>query len=306
MSEAKAGYFGQLAAAGAEVIQGNYRAATRIFDLTREGSCPQEVGELAEVLGFMTVKVEAREHALEKALSEVRRQNQALEEAAERRAEFSKVFCGSILLLCLYSLTLAFFQSVMKLDMSPLATGTHLMNLALFVMLAVLMTWYLKRHRYPLSSFGLTWNNWRRAVAESLLICGPVLALLAAIKAVLVRYHPAFSGKPVIEWTNWGPWQMFVIYIFVTLAQELSTRGFLLTCVERLLTGERRTQIAVWLGAAQFGVVHLHYSFGLGMLSLFGAALFGTLYARHRTIVGVTLAHYILGQCIFGPLQLMQ
>lgn len=306
MSEVRAGYFAQLAQAGAEVIQGNYRAAQHIFDLTQEGSCPEEVGELAEVLGFMTVKVEAREHALEKALAEVQRKNRELEEAAERRIEFSKVFCGTVLLLCVYALALSFLQNVLKLEMSPLAIGTHLMNLALFAMLAALMTWYLKRHRYPMASFGLTWNNWRRALGESLLVCVPVLILLAGIKALLVQFHPAFAGKPVIEWTNWGPWQMFVVYLFVTFAQELSTRGFLLTCVERLLTGERRTQIAIWLGAAQFGVVHLHYSFGLGILSLFGAALFGMLYARHRTIAGVTVAHYVLGQCIFGPLQLMQ
>jgi len=60
------------------------------------------------------------------------------------------------------------------------------------------------------------------------------------------------------------------------------------------------------LGAAEFGVVHLHYSFALGILSFIGAVLFGSLYARHRTILGITVAHYILGQFIFGPLQLIR
>jgi membrane protease YdiL (CAAX protease family) len=73
-----------------------------------------------------------------------------------------------------------------------------------------------------------------------------------------------------------------------------------------LLQGKGRTTLAILLGSAEFGVVHLHYSFELCVLAFFGAILFGSLYARHRTIVGITVAHYILGQCIFGPLQLVR
>src|SRR6476620_108837 len=90
-------YLERLADAGQEVIRGNYRAATQIFDLTRERTCPKEVGDLAEVFGFMTVKVDAREQALEKALSDVRRKNADLEKAAQLRAEFSKLFIFTII-----------------------------------------------------------------------------------------------------------------------------------------------------------------------------------------------------------------
>ena len=53
--------------------------------------------------------------------------------------------------------------------------------------------------------------------------------------------------------------------------------------------------MAVLLSAAQFGVVHLHYSFRIGLISFVGAALFGFLHARHRTIIGIAILHYILG-----------
>jgi hypothetical protein len=52
-------------------------------------------------------------------------------------------------------------------------------------------------------------------------------------------------------------------------------------------------------------VLHLHYSFQLSILAFLGGALFGSLYVRHRTIVGITVAHYILGVCVFGPLRLV-
>jgi hypothetical protein len=298
--------FTRLAAAGHEVIRGNYRAAAQIFDLTREGSCPEDVGELAEVFGFMTVKVEAREHALEKALAEVRKNNIDLVEAAQLRAEFSKLFTATIILLCCYTMLVSFLRDMLHVNMSPLAWATHIVNLGLFVMLGGSMAWFLRRHRYPMSRFGLTWKNWKRSLVESLLACIPALGLLVLVKAVLVRYDPPYQGKPLIQWGDWGPWQMFVIYIFVSSAQELSTRGFLQTCIERVLQGKGRTVLAILLGSAEFGVVHLHYSFELGVLAFFGALLFGGLYARHRTILGITVAHYILGQCIFGPLQLVR
>ncbi len=299
-------YFAQLTNAGYEVIQGNYPAAARIFDLTREGRCPEEVGELAEVLGLMTVKVEARELRLSRAFAEVQHKNAELERAAELQAEFSKLFSGSILLLCVYTMALAFVQNVAKVKLTPLSPGTHLMNLGLFVALGGMMYWFLRRHHYPLSTFGFTLRNWKRSLVESLLVCVPVFGVLLAFKAYSVATNPEFAGLPLIDWQKWEPWQMFVLYLFVTTAQELSTRGFQQTCVERLLTGRYRTAIAILLGAAQFGVVHLHYSFRLGIIAFLGAALFGWLYARHRTILGATVAHYILGQLMFGPLQLIQ
>ncbi len=306
MSQPEASHFTKLAAAGQEIIRGNYRAATHIFDLTREGACPEEVGELAELFGFMTVKVEAREHALEKALAEVRKKNGDLLEAAQLRAEFSKLFTASILLLCCYSMLVSFLREVLHVEMSPLAWATHLVNLGLFVMLGGSMAWFLRRHRYPMNSFGLTWTNWKRSLLESLLACIPALGLLVLFKAFLVRYDAVYRGGPLIVWANWGPWQMFLVYILVSSAQELSTRGFLQTCIERVLQGKGRTVLAILLSSAEFGVVHLHYSFELGVLAFFGAVLFGSLYARHRTIFGITVAHYVLGQCIFGPLQLVR
>jgi hypothetical protein len=306
MPEPEVSHFTKLAAAGQEVIRGNYRAAAQIFDLTREGRCPEDVGELAEIFGFMTVKVEAREHALEKALTEVRRKNAELQEAAELRAEFSKLFTGTIILLCCYVMMVAFLREGLHVNMSPLAWATHALNLGLFVMLGGSMAWFLRSHHYPMNTFGLTWNNWKRSLVESLLVCIPAIGALLLFKALLVRFDPRYQGQPVVEWRNWGPWQMFLIYILVSLAQELSSRGFLQTCIERLLQGKGRTTLAILLGSAEFGVVHLHYSFELCVLAFFGAILFGSLYARHRTIVGITVAHYILGQCIFGPLQLVR
>jgi membrane protease YdiL (CAAX protease family) len=307
MPESDSSYLERLAEAGQEVIRGNYRAATHIFDLTREGTCPKDVGDLAEVFGFMAVKVDAREQALEKALAEVRRKNADLEKAAQLRAEFSKLFIGSIITLCCYTMLVTYLRDVRHVDMKPLSWATHLVNLGLFGTLGGSMAWFLHRHRYPMNTFGLTWKNWRKSLTESLLVSIPVLGLLVMFKAFLVHFDPSYRGQPLIQPTLGSfPWHTFVIYVLVCFSQELSTRGFLQTCIERVLEGKGRTTLAILLGAVEFGVLHLHYSFQLSVLAFLGAGLFGMLYARHRTIVGIIVLHYILGVCVFGPLQLVR
>ena len=292
--------------AGQEV-RGKCRAGTLTFDLTHKGCSRKEVGDRAEVFGFMTLTVDAREEALEKALLEVRRKNAALEEATRLRAEFSKLFIGTVLTLCCYTTLVTFLRDVRHVDTTPLAWATHLVNLGLFGMLGGLMAWFLHRHRYPMNTFGLTWKNWRQSLIESLLVCIPVLTLLVGFKALLVHFDPSYRGQPLIQLTLGSfPWQTFLVYVLVCFCQELSTRGFLQTGIERVLEGKGRTTVAILLGAAEFGVLHLHYSFQLGVLAFLGAALFGRLFARHRTIVGITVAHYILGVCVFGPLQLVR
>ena len=293
--------------AGHAAIRGNFRTATQIFQLTRQGSSPKKVANRPEVFGVLTLKLDTREQALEKALSELRRKDAELNEAAQLRAEFGKLFIGTIIVLCCYTMLVTFLREVRRVDMTPLAWATHVVNLGLFGMLGGSMAWFLHRHRRPMNTFGLTWKNWRRSLIESLLVCIPALGFLVMFKALLVHFDPSYRGQPLIQLTLGSfPWQTFLLYVLVCFFQELSTRGFLQTCLERVLEGKRRTTLAILLAAAQFGVLHLHYSFQLSVLAFLGAALFGRLYARHRTIVGITVTHYILGVCVFGPLQLVR
>ena len=298
-------YLERLAAAAVAVIRGDYRAATNIFELTRSNSTSVEGAGLAETFGLMTVKIEAREFALEQALNELRRKNADLETAAQLHEDFSRFFSTSILFLCSYSMLLAFLRSVMGFEMGPTSIASYAMNLVLFVMYCLMIFYFTRNRQYPMSMFGVTTQNWKRAVAESLLALVPVLILLVLVKVYLVNNNPEFAGKPIVDWSDWGPRKMWLIYGPSSVAQEFTTRGFQQTCIERLLTGKYRTWIAIILTSAQFAVVHLHYSFFTGMVAFSGGVFFGWLYSRHRTILGVSLIHYLVGQVTFGPLQLI-
>ncbi len=295
----------RLIEAGGAVMEGDYRRASSVVtalhvDQTVSGT----LREMAELFGLMSVKVEARELCLERALDDVRRRNDQLEREMQLRMEFTRLFTGSVILLCLYAATVSFLETVMHLPMRARDISTQLLNCFLYSVLGGMILFFVRRHRYPLSTFGLTTRNWRRSLLEGLLCALAFLPALVVVKASLVRYNPAWAGQPLIEWTNWGPWQMIFVYMAVAFLQELAGRGFTQSCLERLLKGERPVGTAILLASAQFGVMHLHYSFQVGLIAFLGSVVFGALYARHRTVIGVTVCHFVLGQMIFGPLQL--
>lgn len=71
-----------LAKAAKEVARGDYHTAGEIFEFTKSGKYPEEIADLAESFGMMTVMVEAREERLATLIEDLKRQKTRLEEAS--------------------------------------------------------------------------------------------------------------------------------------------------------------------------------------------------------------------------------
>ena len=76
----KTDYFRKLTQALAAITRGDYRQGAELEKILGEKSYPAEVLSFTEKLNLMTVKLEAREEALNDNIARVRKQNQALEE----------------------------------------------------------------------------------------------------------------------------------------------------------------------------------------------------------------------------------
>jgi len=75
-----------LVVAMAGVARGRYGKPEEIFELTKKGTYPHKVVELAESFGMMIVKVEAREFQLQQTIDELRRTNRELDIVRKRLA----------------------------------------------------------------------------------------------------------------------------------------------------------------------------------------------------------------------------
>ena len=275
-----------------EIMRGNFDAARGLFDTTANESAPGILRDLAEALGLMSVKLEAREMALEDQLALIRQQNQEMQETAQIRAESSLMLCCFLLFLPFYGAAILMASS--SGVVSP-RTASAIGLVAMVLLLAQILL-FIYFHRRSLSAWGMTWKGGWRAIAESLAGSIPLVALAIGLKAWLV-HDPgsAFFGQPVFLWPIACPWQMNAVYLAVAVLQEIIARGFMLTNIERILTGKHRGLMAVLTSAVLFAFLHLHYNSFIMGSTLISGLVFGALYLRHRTIVGVSLAHYLLG-----------
>lgn len=294
----------RLVAASREVAEGRYESARKIFDLTREEHS-SVVRRVAEAFGLMAVKIEAREFRLEQMLNEIYAQHEEILKAMRTRNEFSTMACFIILALSSYTLVFAIVKEKAHLVFTDQRLAVLGITLGMFLLLGAMAVYFIRKHRPPPETYGWTLVNWRRSLAESLLFSAVILLLLLPVRWLLVRYAPEYLGQPVIDFNHWdGPLATF-LYFMLSPVQELIGRGFLQSSIERFITGRHSALLAILLTSFMFGIIHLHFAISAGVFAALGSMAFGAIYVRHRTLLGPSVAHFIVGTFAFGPLRLI-
>lgn len=285
-----------------QVIKGDYQAAQRLFAVTADAMADPPYRELAETLGMMTVKVEAREFELAHKIEQIEKQAQELARGEALRAESGFLFCSIILMLSAYTAVIS----------AGLAAGwisarvETVITIGLLLALLTIFGAYIRRHNHarPWAHWGFTWQGSGRALQESLLWSVPCAGVLIGLKAWLVHQPwSSFCGQPLFNWQL--TWFIVLMYCFIAVAQEIIIRGFIQTTIERVLTGRHRGLMAIITSSVLFAVAHLHYSSATMLATMFGGFFFGWLYRRHPTLVGVSLAHFLLGTLAIDILRLI-
>lgn len=128
--------------------------------------------------------------------------------------------------------------------------------------------------------------------------------LITLYKWLLTHISPEYIGHPVFEF-NVGakhfshPYlvmlAMLLDYVLFVPLQELMVRGTLQGPLQELLISPHKVLWAVLVSNLIFSTTHFHISLGIGLVVYLPGLFWGWLYARHRTLVGVTLSHQLLG-----------
>jgi membrane protease YdiL (CAAX protease family) len=234
---------------------------------------------------------------------QVQVKHQQLMRARAAHAELCTLMSFAVLSLCSYVMLTAWISKVAKLNMAPRGPAALGISIGTVLILAVLMIVYVCRYQVTPEQLGLRLTHWRRSILEGLAAAAVLFPSLLLLKSMLVLYDPDFHGKPVLNWTEWDHW--LALYVLVAPAQELLTRGFLQGSIERLLPGKQSPALAILVASALFGCMHLHYSFRMAAIATIGSVILGWMFSKRRTLIAVSIAHFILGALIIGPLQLM-
>ena len=155
----------------------------------------------------------------------------------------------------------------------------------------------------PISSFGLTWRNWKKSVFESLLCTIPLILISLFIKWALISTVPMYKDAPLLHFhqlvnsnlplSNW----LLITFgyaLFVPL-QALMVNGCMQTAFTKFFIGPNKNFLAIVLSNLLFSVTHLHLSLSFAIFVFFAGCAWGWLYSRHHTIVGISVSHMLLG-----------
>jgi hypothetical protein len=157
------------------------------------------------------------------------------------------------------------------------------------------ISWFVWHLRLPRATWGLTLRNGRRSLGEG-------LGLGVGITVLAVAWR-AFTKAPEEPFVSWGSLATyspveFAAFFFAygphSFLQEVMGRGVVQGALSRFLP-EARPLVPVVLTSALFGIFHLYVSVSFALITFGVSLLFGELYRRHGTLLGVTVLHYVIG-----------
>ncbi len=275
------------------IFRGEYSGVDQIYPFIDSGGTQPEVGELAENFILMTTKLEAREFDLNRRIEELSEKNQALTELSRQRTEGSVVFFSLLFIMSLFTFLIEILRVVSPANSSIKFIVFRSTDL-LFVLIGLYFVFFTK---LPFAKFGLNLDRWKKSLLESLAVTGALVVLFVGIKWMAVRMGWMDGSKglvdfKILDWT-------FILYLLIAPLQEFLARGVCLTSIERNITGRFAKPGVIILSALVFSLPHMTYSLSFAVWTLGGGIIWGILYMRHRTILGVSISHYIAGTLAF-------
>lgn len=214
----------------------------------------------------------------------------------KKRYDAATVFSCITGCVCLYLLVLATL-AFLKIDV-PTKALTQVIN----GMVCVIGIIIYKKTDFTFEELGLILRNPKETLLSSLGISALIVALLMAAKLVVSKVSPTFFAADAPFW-NWDiGLYSWCSYIFTCIIQEFLARSMIYGSIKKMFDGKHRVLYAILLSALLFGAVHIAHGFMYMMAAMVLLGALGGLYEKHRSIWGVTMIHFILGQaaCCLG------
>ena len=151
---------------------------------------------------------------------------------------------------------------------------------------------------FSIADMGLSTVNLKKNLCSGGVVTAIGLAVLFGLKLALMKLKPDFfAGKPFINFAAQPAW-IYFYYIFSVFMQEFISQGVMHENLRRLLTGPHKDLLALIFASMLFGSMHVHY----GIVYMVGGTMLllviGTLYAKQRSIWGILLPHFVLGNAL--------
>ena len=218
-----------------------------------------------------------------------------------KHREWSLFFTLTLLILSVY---IVFLAIASELSYS-VQQHTSYTGVPLKILFGVAALYYSRATGRKLHQLGVNIRGWRRAVGESLVVTIFFLFGLTLLKLWIIQREPEFSG-PLFEYQYLYHWHGSNRYILFTtvyacfvFVQQLVVNGVIQGELTRLISFKRAPWWAIFISGTLYVITHVHLSLFFAGVLIIPALVWGWLYYRHQTLVGITLSHLIVGVYLF-------
>jgi CRP-like cAMP-binding protein/membrane protease YdiL (CAAX protease family) len=151
----------------------------------------------------------------------------------------------------------------------------------------------------PWSAFGVTLNNWKKALFEGILFSLGMIGIV--VFGLIIVSYMGYLNLEDVTWQDLT--KNFTItsplYFFHSYGQEFVARGVLQNALQKFLNDQRGLK-SVIMTAFIFGLSHILYGPQLIIASLISGIMFGLVFLRHKNLIGSTIVHFIMGMVAFS------
>jgi CheY-like chemotaxis protein/membrane protease YdiL (CAAX protease family) len=211
----------------------------------------------------------------------------------------------TFVLLAIYTLTMR-----SMLDAEFTGAGRSISSVVLILVFLLPFIAILKSGTIKASDLGFTLRGARAATIDAVLWSIAFIGVLIGLKYIIVNLVPEFSDQAMIgmsrDFTRFKPdggidWSFYalniMVYALFVPVQEVITRCGLQSLLVETMYGSdsRRALVAIISSNFVFAAAHAHLNVGFALATFVGGLFFGWLFYRHRSIVGVSIAHFLIG-----------
>lgn len=214
----------------------------------------------------------------------------------------NRVSMGSFLIYVITALSLFVYSEIPLKYALTHVKDTSIISIPMIIGLTLFAYLIIRACPFPMSTFGFTLKNTKKAVVESLYFTLPILIIIVFIKWLVIHYVPKFKGDALFDPFALRPtvtvyyWMMnaFVYCLFVPI-QEIMARGVLQGPLEIFLTGKHKVWKAIIISNLIFSAAHVFLSTEIALATFVMGIYFGWLYSRTYNLIGVIIAHCLIG-----------
>ncbi|MGD2149068.1 MAG: cyclic nucleotide-binding domain-containing protein [Desulfobacterales bacterium] len=215
--------------------------------------------------------------------------------------EKSRVSMGILICMLLVGICLYVFSLQVIASWAKAASTTTVVSINIIFLFAAMSFFVIKKGGYPFSMYGLTVENWRQSVIESIVWLIPILLLLCVLKWLYLTRLPGMQEYPLLSLgqhlnlSKSGLILTCFAYSVFAPVQEFIARGCFQSSFQNFLMGKYRTLTAVVISNLMFSMTHLHISISFALVAFIPGLFWGWQYARHQTLIGISISHIIMG-----------